>query len=49
MNSFVFLVPIAFLFGVIALTSFLWSVRAGRFDEFSRVENRVRLKDRHDH
>jgi len=49
MNSFVFLVPIAFLFGVIALTSFLWSVRSGRFDEFSRVDNRVRLKERRDH
>lgn len=49
MNSFVFLVPITFLFGIIALTSFLWSLRSGRFDEFARADNRVRQKNRRDH
>lgn len=44
MSSFAFLVPIAFLFGVIALTSFLWSVRAGRFDDPDHARERVRIR-----
>jgi len=45
MNSLAFLVPIAFLFGVVALTSFLWSVRAGRFNDPDGMGERVRVRD----
>ncbi|RIK83456.1 MAG: cbb3-type cytochrome oxidase assembly protein CcoS [Hyphomicrobiales bacterium] len=45
MNSFAFLLPIAFLFGAIALTSFLWSVRGGRFDDLDGASQRIPLRD----
>ena len=36
MNSLAFLVPIALLFGAVALSSFVWSLRGGRFDDAAR-------------
>lgn len=45
MNSLAFLLPIAFLFGVVALTSFLWSVRGGRFENLDGGSEPVLLQD----
>ena len=46
MNSFVFLAPIACLFGIIALTSLLWSVRGSRFDGDGRKTRPVRARSK---
>ncbi len=45
MNSLVFLIPIALLFGVIALTSFLWSLRSGQYDDLDGASERILLRD----
>jgi cbb3-type cytochrome oxidase maturation protein len=45
MNSLVFLIPIAFLFGVIALVSFLWSLRNGQYDDLDGASERILLSD----
>ena len=42
MNSLAFLVPIALLFGAVAVSSFVWSLRGGRFDDAAR---RVPVRD----
>ena len=46
MNSLVFLAPIACLFGIIALTSLLWSVRNNRFDAASRKAQPVSVRNK---
>lgn len=46
MNSFVFLAPIAGLFGIIALTSLLSSIRSDRFSNPDRAPERVKVKSR---
>lgn len=46
MNSFVFLAPIAALFGIIALTSLLWSVRGSRFDADNRKTRPLRVRNK---
>ena len=45
MNSLAFLVPIALLFGVIALTSFLWSLRTGQYDDLDGASEHILLRD----
>jgi len=45
MNSLVFLIPIALLFGVVALTSFLWSLRSGQYDDLDGASERILLRD----
>jgi len=45
MNSLVFLIPIALLFGVIALTSFLWSLKSGQYDDLDGASERILLRD----
>ncbi len=45
MNSLVFLIPIALLFGVVALTSFLWSLRTGQYDDLDGASERILLRD----
>lgn len=45
MNSLAFLIPIAFLFGAIALTSFLWSLRGGQHDDLDGASERILLRD----
>ena len=45
MNSLVFLIPIALLFGVVALTSFLWSLRTGQYDDLDGASQRILLRD----
>lgn len=45
MNSLVFLIPIALLFGVVALTSFLWSLRTGQYDDLDGAAERILLRD----
>lgn len=45
MNSLVFLIPIALLFGVVALTSFLWSLRSGQYDDLDGAGERILLRD----
>jgi cbb3-type cytochrome oxidase maturation protein len=45
MNSLVFLIPIAFLFGGVALASFLWSLRTGQYDDLDGASERILLSD----
>ena len=45
MNSLVFLIPIALLFGAVALASFLWSLRNGQYDDLDGAAERVLLSD----
>ena len=45
MNSLVFLIPIALLFGVVALASFLWSLRSGQYDDLDGASERILLRD----
>ena len=43
MNSLVFLIPIALLFGVIALSTFLWSLRSGQYEDLDGAPVRIFL------
>lgn len=43
MSSLAFLIPIALLFGVAALASFLWSLRSGQYDDLDGAAVRVFL------
>jgi len=45
MNSLVFLIPIALLFGIVALTSFLWSLRSGQYEDMDGAAERILLRD----
>ena len=45
MNSLAFLAPIALLFGAVALTSFVWSLRGDRFDDLDRAPQRIPRRD----
>lgn len=45
MNSLVFLIPIALLFGIVALTSFLWSLKSGQYEDMDGAAERILLRD----
>ncbi|MFN7056694.1 cbb3-type cytochrome oxidase assembly protein CcoS [Hyphomonas sp.] len=41
MSSLIFMIPIALLMGGIGLAAFLWSVRAGQFDDPDGAAHRI--------
>lgn len=41
MSSLVFMIPIALLMGFAGLAAFLWSVRAGQFDDPDGAAHRI--------
>ena len=43
MNSLAFLIPIALVFGGVALCAFLWSLRSGQYDDLDGAAVRVFL------
>jgi len=45
MNSLAFLIPIALLFGALALAAFLWSLRSGQYEDLDGAAERVLLDD----
>lgn len=45
MSSLVFLVPLALILGGLALAAFLWSFRAGQYDDMEGAAQRIFLDD----
>lgn len=45
MSSLVFLVPLALILGGVALWAFLWSFRAGQYDDMDGAAERIFLDD----
>ena len=45
MSSLIFLVPLALILGGLALTAFLWSLRAGQYDDMEGAAQRILLDD----
>ena len=45
MSSIVILLPIALLLGLIGLGAFLWSLRAGQYDDVDGAAHRILLDD----
>ena len=45
MTILLFLVPIALLLGFIGLIAFVWSLRAGQFDDLEGAASRVLFDD----
>jgi cbb3-type cytochrome oxidase maturation protein len=48
MNILVFLAPAAILMGAIGLAAFLWSLRAGQYDDLEGAAHRVLIDDEND-
>ena len=49
MNSLVFLIPLALLFGGAALAAFLWSLSSGQYDDLDGAAERILLDEESDH
>ncbi|MGQ0678027.1 MAG: cbb3-type cytochrome oxidase assembly protein CcoS [Rhodospirillales bacterium] len=45
MNILLFLIPIALALALLALGAFLWSMRAGQFDDLDGAANRILFDD----
>lgn len=45
MNLLIFLAPAALLMGTIGLAAFLWSLRAGQYDDLEGAAHRVLIDD----
>lgn len=45
MNILIFLAPAAILMGAIGLVAFLWSLRAGQYDDLKGAAHRVLIDD----
>lgn len=45
MNYLVVLVPVAILLGLVGLAAFLWSLRAGQYEDLDGAAERVLLDD----
>lgn len=48
MNLLIFLAPAALLMGAIGLAAFLWSLRAGQYDDLEGAAHRVLIDDEGD-
>lgn len=48
MNSLVFLIPIALLFGAVALAAFLWSLRSGQYEDLKGAAERILIDENGD-
>ncbi|PKP92078.1 MAG: cbb3-type cytochrome oxidase assembly protein CcoS [Alphaproteobacteria bacterium HGW-Alphaproteobacteria-16] len=45
MNGLVFLIPVALALGLAGLAAFLWSLRAGQFDDLDGAGLRILIDD----
>lgn len=45
MNVILFLIPIALALGGLGLVAFMWSLRAGQYEDLDGAANRVLLDD----
>lgn len=45
MNVLVYLVPLALMLGLLGLAAFVWSMRAGQFDDLEGASHRVLQDD----
>lgn len=45
MNILIFLVPAALLLGLLGLAAFLWSLRAGQYDDLEGAAERILYDD----
>lgn len=45
MNILVILVPVALMLGFVGLVAFVWSLRAGQFDDLDGAASRVLFDD----
>ncbi|MDZ4381331.1 MAG: cbb3-type cytochrome oxidase assembly protein CcoS [Parvibaculum sp.] len=45
MNILIFLVPAALLLGLLGLVAFLWSLRAGQYDDLEGAAERILYDD----
>ncbi|MBB5987910.1 cbb3-type cytochrome oxidase assembly protein CcoS [Sphingobium lignivorans] len=45
MNGLLFLIPVALLLGLTGLVAFLWSLRAGQFDDPDGAAMRILIED----
>lgn len=48
MNLLIFLAPTALLMGAIGLAAFLWSLRAGQYEDLEGAAHRVLIDDEDD-
>lgn len=48
MDILIFLAPAAILMGAIGLVAFLWSLRAGQYEDLEGAAHRVLIDDDHD-
>ncbi len=45
MTGLVFLIPIALAMGLAGLAAFLWSMRAGQYEDMDGAANRILIED----
>ncbi|MEM7445190.1 MAG: cbb3-type cytochrome oxidase assembly protein CcoS [Pseudomonadota bacterium] len=45
MDQLVILIPIAIVLGLVGLVAFLWSLRAGQYDDLEGAANRILFDD----
>jgi len=45
MNVLIYLIPIALLLGTIGLVAFIWSLKAGQYEDLEGEANRILLDD----
>lgn len=45
MTGLVFLIPIALAMGLAGLAAFLWSMRAGQYDDMDGAASRILIED----
>lgn len=48
MDSLVFLIPLALVFGVVALWIFFWSLKSDQYDDLDGAAERILLDDADD-
>ncbi|WP_018182784.1 cbb3-type cytochrome oxidase assembly protein CcoS [Kaistia granuli] len=48
MDSLVFLIPLALVFGVVALGIFFWSLRSDQYEDLDGAAERILLDDEDD-
>jgi len=48
MDQLIILIPIALLLGLVGLVAFLWSLKAGQYDDLEGAANRILFDDDED-
>lgn len=48
MDQLVILIPIALVLGLVGLVAFLWSLKAGQYDDLEGAANRILFDDDED-